>query len=174
MPSHHWWYSAFLPWVEPLATVGALVAASVAAIYAARVYRREVVRDERIERREWQAQASLVAAWLAVGPVRSRSGTSTKFALWVRNASELPVTDVRVEHYLNAPVSGPDVVDMYTVGPARDPVYLVMAVPDAEPNLGVLLEFVDSSGQRWARYPDGTLTALQPNARAIEPTYEGD
>ncbi|MGA8247845.1 MAG: hypothetical protein WB797_13160, partial [Nocardioides sp.] len=62
LPSHHWLWNDLLPWLEPASTAVGVCAAIVAAIYAARVYRRESDRDQRWEDRERRAQAALVSS----------------------------------------------------------------------------------------------------------------
>lgn len=88
-------------WVEAFATLGALVAATAAAIFAARVYILESRRDDRFLKAEHEKQAALIAVWGTLealrvaqdGRIRIKGATSK---LQARNASPLPVTSVTI------------------------------------------------------------------------------
>lgn len=110
-----WWVddrSAFPEWLAAVATFAAFGAAALAARYAADVQRRESNRDRGRSREERRAQAALVAAWherldrdRAEGVLRRVFGVDVP-GIWIRNASPLPVTDVRLRVYAH-PGAGP-------------------------------------------------------------------
>ncbi|MFC7500833.1 hypothetical protein [Nocardioides sp. GCM10030258] len=93
-------------WVAASATVAAFGAAMLAADYAARALGIEQVRDGELLRERRRAQAALVAAWpdkfvpnwqqQQSGPPIAEEGISGAIAM-LRNASEVPVTNVHVD-----------------------------------------------------------------------------
>lgn len=150
-------------WLEALATLGALVAATAAAIFAARVYVLEARRDEHRDQVERSAQASLVAAWggVQLGQLVSPTAVSPgeppapetrgptqpmRLHAWIRNASPLPVYDLWLQIYLRDP-SNEEHIDLV----AEHHVGLV------DPGKGdVELDLVGAKqiGESW--YPDET------------------
>jgi len=175
LPTHEQWYDEILPWVQPLATVLALVAATVAARAAVRAYRLEVRRNAARADEQRAAQASLVAAWpvLLEHQAGQDSGARGVLGYAIRNASDLPVTDVRVtwiedtgadaaplerefEHPLIAPSTGPLLFRVGTPDPASsDPTFL----PD-ETAAVVRLRFRDAANTTWERDTRGWLHAV--------------
>ncbi|WP_243061172.1 hypothetical protein [Nocardioides sp. SR21] len=189
--------SDFPEWLESTATAAALMAALYAARYASRAFDLERDRDERWMQQQRSEQASKIAAWpggLTVGIKASGIKESadvweepdpTKvlgFDLYVRNASDVPVTRVWVDATL--------VVDIRADRPVRIdfPTQLIARVlePSAEatrqyiaaespvdltPYLpgGVAIDtwcevsvtFRDAGGRDWQRLPDGQLILVQ-------------
>lgn len=179
-----WWIagrpdSEWPAWVEAGATVAAVGAAIVAGFYAARAFRLEFTRERRWEEARVTAQASLVAAWWGVDPdpAEPRPGTvGAKLAavygapisrgILLRNASEVPVTEVDVI------VRRPDTrvnIDTINVGllpPGTEPAFqersaevsdLYAAMP-REMTPEVFVYFTDAAGNRWERSPSGALS----------------
>ena len=87
----------WLDYVNTAFTGIGVTAAVAAGFYAARAFGRERARDEQREQDQREAQASLSAAW----QVTPRSGdvrdVLDKTFAFVRNASQLPVTNVALE-----------------------------------------------------------------------------
>ncbi len=175
LPTRETWYGDILPWVEPLGTVLAVVAASVASVFAVAAYRREVRRDEAREQVERSAQASLVAAWpVLFNYDGSRDTGSSGYA--IRNASELPIRDVRIT-WLGGDKDFDPVathIDLPLVPPSVDPLWIrdgqpytllpgEVAVHGADlPSSGrwsslFRLQFRDSADTLWARDREGRL-----------------
>lgn len=168
-------------WFESGATLVGVGAAIVAGFYAARAFLIEQRRERRWDDAQLSAQASLVAAWWGEGPELKRPEPGTVHAaawglmgtpegIWLRNASEVPVTDVDVV------VRRPDLrmeidwINLGVLGPSREPRFqrttksaagLYRALPHGMiPD--VLVFFTDSSGNRWTRTTNG---ALEPSDR---------
>jgi hypothetical protein len=86
-------------WIQALATVAAVVAASVAATMALGALRNEQARDDRFEHEQRGAQASLVAVWpvaFAEPDGSGRVALQLEYGYALRNASELPIWEVDV------------------------------------------------------------------------------
>ncbi|PPI54283.1 hypothetical protein [Rathayibacter toxicus] len=80
-------------WLSAVATIGALVAASWAAVVSRRLFGIESRRDDVATHRERQEQATRIAAWCVrrdIGDEHGRRG------LAVRNVSDSPVFDLEV------------------------------------------------------------------------------
>lgn len=96
-------------WIEAIATVAAFIAAVFAARYAAGAFALERHRESQRLDAERRAQASLVAAWPArfiqymeeqqSGPPKGLDTIAGAEAL-LRNASDLPVTNVHVDFWV--------------------------------------------------------------------------
>jgi hypothetical protein len=175
-PGVGWWSTAAPAWISAIATAGAFIAASIAAVYGARVFGRERIRDDRLERRIMQEQAALVSAWMGtteVEEVRHYAAGHTTIdepylvevpALHVRNASELPVYNFQVMGFGEVEL-GSDanrvVYEASLVPPSGQPQPHVVepvrqgAILMLEQN--VMLAFSDCAGQRWIRNRDGSL-----------------
>ena len=88
-------------WLEGLSTLAAFLAAIVAATYAAGAFQLESERDARLRADRRSSQAAFIAVWGTVNvgliSARLRDTVSEVVAILdVRDASELPVTDVRL------------------------------------------------------------------------------
>jgi hypothetical protein len=75
-------------WATALVTFLGFVAATFAGVVAYRLYQAESARDKLVANANRQAQAALVAAWIAEG---TKGASAGQRVLMVRNASELPV-----------------------------------------------------------------------------------
>ena len=110
-----WWLadspgSDFPAWLSAWATVFGVAAAIVAGFYAARAFRLEFQRERRWEEGQRTAQASLVGAWpgaLKFGSYERTGGiyepdttTIVGVSVYARNASPLPVSEVRITFVL--------------------------------------------------------------------------
>ena len=167
-------------WLMATTSVGALLAAITAAVFAAGALRLELVRDRRLQDERRRSQASLVASW----PTRhfkfdfpdiyaGTSGPTTLQAVQIaiRNASPLPVTDAIVR--ANCEIGGvwhdlPD-TRFAVLPPSDEPVLLWVSfdtpcvvdpsIRDREYNIevGAHLKFRDTSGEVWKRDPLGFL-----------------
>ena len=94
----------FPTWLEAVATTGVLIAAGLAARAAGRLL--TVARDRDCEQREAteRTQAERIAAWRAIVPRDPRGvGLAVGWDAAVRNASELPVYQLHVQHVPIAP-----------------------------------------------------------------------
>lgn len=89
-------------WIEAGATVAAVGAAIVAGFYAARAYGLEHQRERRYEDTQLSAQASLIAAWPGGSGFAGQDGRTffRQVQATLRNASDLPVTDVSVNFHM--------------------------------------------------------------------------
>jgi hypothetical protein len=170
-------------WVSALATVAAFIAAVAAGQTAARLWRIESKRDDERRSRDKQEQALLIAAWYGSKTWRPASvlasgnrmpGPRGEFGVWVRNASQVPVTGVVVR------VIGQDGSALYaqgmgTVPPAADPVF-VPAPRDVHGLLRVQhwecsaeIMFIDAGDQPWTRERSGRLRDGLHGARPSRP-----
>lgn len=179
------WWDAELPatefpaWLEAWATVAAVAAAIVAGLYAARAFGLELERQRRADTDRRAVQASRVAAWpleliydYSIKTEEDGYASRTKIGVRgiivrVRNASDLPIAQVRV--VASAMVTGPSGHTVEVPISTRterhlDPetttdVTLVAGAPDAltpllnqvEPDLRVFLQFTDIVGRSWSR-----------------------
>ncbi|GAA5122698.1 hypothetical protein GCM10023339_41470 [Alloalcanivorax gelatiniphagus] len=177
-----WWIagrptSEWPSWIEAGATVAAVGAAIVAGFYAARAFGLEFQREQRWEESQRSAQASLIGAWPMGFGVASTS-TSPRIGsgrVMIRNASQLPVTQVRVTIFHERDDDDDDVLRMVTtrdVGhlpPSDEPipidfgargfgeVHEVPVVNHQDGRLAVEVWFRDSSGVEWHRTHSGEL-----------------
>lgn len=163
----------------------ALVAAWRAGSIAAELLRVERRREDDRAKREASSQASLVSAWIEVGYERDEFDNPIAvetLTCFVRNASPVPVHDVkviplldrrsktrnngreRIAANLEFPTLPP--TDQPVTKPIRGPdVSLIdSAAEDAQIAARCTIEFTDSSGTRWVRYPNGELT--------VDPAYD--
>ena len=158
-------------WLQAFATFAVFVAAVVAVFFAARAFQIETHRDMQLRWRHITAQSSRVAGWYG------NEGTSgATDGVWLRNTSELPVTEVRASllvagHKVGSvyrPVLPPGEAAVFigqdheTNGNVRDARRKV-GVPDFR--VDVELSFVDSSGYAWRRTREGKL--VEPEERRM-------
>lgn len=161
-----------------LALVAAWRAGNIAAELLRVVRRRE---DDRA-RREAGSQASLVSAWIEVRYELDDPLAVESLTCFVRNASPLPVHDVKViplldvqsgtrngREWIAATLEFPTLppTDQPVTTPIRGPVVSSVngAAEDARIAARCTIEFTDSSGTRWVRYPSGELST--------DPAYDG-
>jgi hypothetical protein len=181
-------WGSIAEWVAALATLAAFIAAVIAARFAARALAIEQDREADRQEGEKRAQAALVSAWIEVEyEVRgdgSRAAVKGLTCL-LRNASAVPVHDVKVIGLLDRRTKEARTrevfrdVELSTLPPSADPVVkeiggpgpggLVAFVDSAARSARIAarctMEFTDSSGRRWVRWPDGQLD--------LDPDYEG-
>ena len=167
-----------LAWFAGGIALLALVAAWRAGSIAAELLRVERRREDDRAKREASWQASLVSAWIEVGYERDEFDhpiAVESLTCFVRNASPLPVHDVkviplldrqsetrngreRIAANLEFPTLPP--TDQPVTTPIRGPVVSLVdsAAEDAQIAARCTIEFTDSSGTRWVRYPSGELS----------------
>jgi hypothetical protein len=173
-------WGSIAEWVAALATVAAFFAAIVAARFAARALKIEQGREADRLDGAIKAQASLVSAWIEVGYEVRADGSraaAESVTCFLRNASELPVHDIKVIGLLDRrtkEVSSRETfrgVELSILPPSKEPIAkdlggphsggLVSFVDSAARAARIAprctLEFTDSSGRRWVRYPSGEL-----------------
>jgi hypothetical protein len=118
-----------------------------------------------------QSQAARVTAWFAMDPQAAVSGP---WGAVIRNASNLPIVDVRVFfHYVAEKWPGGDwepvlrgtpVEKVRVISPQADRFYKIpeqirTMMDQVDDTLYVVsIEFTDAAGNRWERDPRGTLT----------------
>lgn len=178
-------------WLASIATVAAFAAAAVAASYASKVYAIESRREERIDEQDRRAQASLVAAWghspsFRLGDQNEQTGYELPAAItgarvYLRNASEVPVTAVTVTVFVH--LTWPEGYEAYRLGSATVDTLApggapeIVAVPanhrifDLESygvntdratiDINVGLEFRDAAGVLWSRNTRGALLEVR-------------
>lgn len=183
-------------WVEAGATAAAFLAAAVAAVFAAGAFRLESRREQRWEEQQRSAQATLVAAWFEMrADPWSHDGDRDGSMLWLlpssgtnyypsvayRNASDVPVTRVRLELSVAAvdPETGAEsgqsfgVMTRELIPPSSERGYWDLdewMVDKREQLIGeatnagydqtvtrVVLQFSDAAGRRWLRDEIGQL-----------------
>lgn len=167
-----WWNEYFPSWLEAASTFSAFMAASVAAVYAVKVYGRETARDQRLEGQQRRAQAALVSGWIdeddeAEGLYDDYGNLVRRkpSVLYLRNASQAPVTNIEatVTAYQTTIVTlGTDVLP-----PSDSPMKFALerhAPTELEwdGRGGVELAFRDSAGIRWERDLAGSLHEIGP------------
>jgi hypothetical protein len=144
------------------------------------VYKTEKQRDEQARTEAERAQAVRVSGWCAqYSEVRSDgTPTDTRWHVFVRNASELPIYNVEIKFYFPTHVAGGEPATE-SAWVERGQITFSIAVPGAEPtrcplSSGMLrqvgqedanlfrpsLTFTDSAGRHWHRDRSGTLTNL--------------
>lgn len=165
-------------WIAGGIALLALVAAWRAGSIAAELLRVEQRREDDRAKREASSQASLVSAWIEVGYERDELDKPIaveSLTCFVRNASPVPVHDVKViplldrrsktrsgREWIAADLEFPTLppTDQPLTRPIRGPVVSLVdsAAEDAQIAVRCTIEFTDSSGTRWVRYPSGELT----------------
>lgn len=169
-------------WIAALATALAFVAAFFAAQYTKQAYEIEQAREGRALDAIEREQASKVAAWInfTVLEGRDRSVHPKDVNIFVRNASDVPVTGVSVRFYL-VQWRGDELEDERDLGwiavhliPPNPEPHMMQLPPDARAalvkfwnttpglsrDLRVRIRFVDAAGTPWQRHPDGELEKL--------------
>jgi hypothetical protein len=186
-PSHDQWHEDLLPWIEPLATLGAFIAAGIAVVVAWRAYRGDAeetarIRGDQVER-EKRAQAEQVAVWW----VQWSSPNGPKNGMWPAamyvNRSGLPIYNVilRLQH-MNVVTSSRGDYIRATLEPETEPkeigflretsekyrIYNEQSPLPYTPNARVSIEFTDAADRRWLRDFDGQLKPVGENRRGDE------
>jgi hypothetical protein len=157
------------------------LSARIVGLEEAREARSEELERERRRREEREAQADLVAGWLAIDPAASLYGDEglvvARWKMILSNASPLPVYGVRahvvgpgqwdyVRHSEFESVLPPGQTE-YSL-PTMDLLPLTHQGPDGEPvheqegmeDLSMRLWFQDTGGRGWKRDEDGILTLV--------------
>lgn len=165
-------------WIVGGIALLALGAAWRAGSIAAELLRVEQRREDDRAKREASSQASLVSAWIDVAYERDELDNPISvesLTCFVRNSSPVPVHDVKViplldrrsrtrngSEWIAANLEFPTLppTDQPLTRPIRGPVVSVVdsAAEDARIAVRCTIEFTDSSGTRWVRYPNGELT----------------
>ena len=165
-------------WIAGGIALLALAAAWRAGSIAAALLRVERRREDDRAKREASSQAALVSAWIEVGYERDELDNPIaveSLTCFVRNASPLPVHDVKViplldrrsetrtgREWIAANLELPTLppADQPVTTPIRGPVVSLVDSAAEEARIAVrcTIEFTDSSGTRWVRYPSGELS----------------
>jgi hypothetical protein len=131
---------------------------------------------ERVERERHESQAAGVAAWFAWAPCRESITLASDWGATIRNASSLPVFDVRIFFYrIEEPIRGLGWTPV-ACGSATSSVMVLppmgerhvllpkdvrsQAVECNDSVYTVSIWFTDAAGNRWERDPRGALNAL--------------
>lgn len=185
------------PWHLPpnwgdIPTWLATTAATAAGIVAYRVYQIEAHRDRLSEKERRSAQAAKVAAWygsrqrdvtLGIGDsVQTHTVPQPVWGAFLRNASDLPVSDVTVKFYF--PALGADdsaetwnihTITMQVLPPNDTPIHreideIALRAYSEDPKMDafhrVEIEFTDTQGVRWHRDIKGRLKDITDCAGA--------
>lgn len=170
-------------WLEATATIATVVAAVAAAVFAAGAFKLETDREEQFRRDQRKHQAERVAAWFDwEWTERPESGFSRatrirRPVVRVRNASDLPVTEVHVTVRLDEVVLGrmthsllaPDKDYIEVSSEIKDGLENFYAYRDSDEADSADLElepcvdisFTDSGGRRWKRRHGRQLTEVK-------------
>ncbi|MEV5001957.1 hypothetical protein [Nocardioides sp. LML1-1-1.1] len=183
-----WWWAGspradLAQWFAAAATAATLVAAIVAAMFAAGAFSLETAREERYREDQRRHQAERIASWVSLGPLEygMKHVTST-VTLHVRNATDLPVYEVRVDILLVIRIGGTvlthDDFRIFPVVPPgpvttekrqsmsiRMPDIVLNAstderrslIEDSTDEVLVSLSFRDTGNRWWRRTPTGVL-----------------
>lgn len=160
----------------------ATIAATAAGIVAYSVYRIEAQRDRISDAERRSTQAAKIAAWYGSRPqhVTRRIGDSVQtstspepvWGAFLRNASDLPVSDVTVEFHFPSSASDPaetwniHTIEKGTLPPNDTPIHLTideaaLRIYSDDPRVDafhrVEIEFTDTQGVRWHRDVKGRL-----------------
>lgn len=187
---HAWRWGDFPSWITAITTTLVFAAAAVATRVAYRLYKvesgrdlaaaedrrlaaedRKRAEDERAERREAdrRTQANKVAGWLDSRESTRGGGRMREQGAFIRNASDLPILDVKVAFYFAPdPGAGQPWEPTYHGEPAGQlrvippGVDRFIAIPEQTRNLVdevyvVGIEFSDAAGNRWERDGRGAL-----------------
>ena len=102
-------------WINVFLTLIAISAAIYAGIQARGIVRVELKRDKEFERRQKQAQASLISSWTRPA-IRSFSNSPIhcipKIEACVKNNSSQPVFDLRMNWWLSGEIEHTSVIDL--------------------------------------------------------------
>lgn len=182
-----WWLadqptSDWPAWIEAGATVAAVGAAIVAGFYAARAFGLERQRESRWEDGQRSAQASLVAAWPDGDPWVHEAGREFRIyggAALMRNASPLPVSNLRIEFWLvnmhdELPPTHLATTHLSYLPPREEPVRIEVTLGRPPKNgivvgeetsfslqLALEVTFRDAAGVTWRRDLTGRLTTVE-------------
>lgn len=144
-----------------LATSGA----GLAVFFASRAYRAEVARDQRAEAMLAQSQAARIAVWDGESidqRMQNPWGRESLPRIMLRNASDLPVYEVRVFSYRfrwkePAKISPSGEWSVGVLPPTTEPLPR-LAVEDKDADSHVYaIEFRDAAGRVWHRDREGVL-----------------
>lgn len=168
------WVGAAIALGSLVVTVAALIYAKQAATATRTMLNVEADRDRKRDEAEARAQAALVSGWYGLyanHPQETFGPHSDFWGAFVRNASPLPVYDLRAEFFYraeNGMVAGMrGSTDYGTLPPTDTPVYLradlqmLRNVGDERDVFVVAFAFRDSAGRKWRREHDGTLAAVE-------------
>ena len=162
-------------WIGAVATVGALAGAAVAAGIAYRLYRIESTRDQEAANERRRAQATRISGWYGLTTYREDLPRSKSRQFWkatVRNASDLPVYDVRIEFRKTvtrdgAPPEGavPGHKDIPVLPPGTEQ----LDGPDDGRDYSVALRYRDAAGVVWYRDAQGLLAEVENQHQGSRP-----
>lgn len=189
---------SFAAWLEAVSTLAAVLAAMYAGFYAANAWKLEVHREDRWVAQQRSEQASKIAAWPGeprrhfTGEQDELTGASVSdgfegLSVWLRNASDVPVTRVSIDATLVVRAAGTNPVrrevgtqEVALLEPSAEPIEKFVAAPrpvnvDAYRPGNVSIEywfevgvsFRDAGGRDWQRTPDGQLF-VESNANASD------
>lgn len=153
---------ATLPdWITSISSVGALIAAAVAAGFAGALFRVEANRDQQRTVSERRAQASRIGAWVE-HEERAPGMRTWDLLLCLQNSSAQPVYRVVVTVSLDG--EEVDAIQYQALPPSTQPRRVSLGQPSAPPRrpvddtqVEVSLAFTDSAGIAWRRGPAGAL-----------------
>lgn len=175
----------FAAWLEATATIATVVAAVAAAVFAAGAFKLETDREEQFRRDQRKHQAERVAAWFdwewteRPESAYARAARVRRPVVRVRNASDLPVTEVHVTVRLAGSTLGrmthplvPPDQDLIEVNAEikegldefnayRDSADVDLEDLESQPCVDI--SFTDSGGRRWKRHHGGQLTEVRVN-----------
>lgn len=179
-------------WISAIASVGALVAAIVAAVVTIGLLKREAERDRVAADERRAEQANHVAAWYGgdhgIGNLFPARMTRDEVGTYLRNASKSPVYDVVIEYYCpirNVGLSWRGLDTRCKVLPPAEKAYFVGVIDDVARNLStfslaeltVAVMFRDSAGRTWRRDTQGRLSEIDDPQRygreAVPPPERG-
>jgi hypothetical protein len=189
---------SFAAWLEAVSTLAAVLAAMYAGFYAANAWKLEVQREDQWVAQQRSEQASRIAAWPGeprrhfTGQQDELTGESMSdgfegLSVWLRNASDVPVTRVSIDATLVVRAAGTDPVrrevgtqEVALLEPSTEPIEKFVAAPrpvnvntyrpgnvDIEYWFEVSVSFRDAGGRDWQRTPDGQLF-VESDANASE------
>jgi hypothetical protein len=154
-----------------LATLGA----GVAAYFAYGAYRIESARDERQNDLMERDQASRVGVWPEQRDNPETGHPGEAEWIWLRNASELPIHEVRLYSYAfihpdTNTVSPDSVYELGTVGPSDAPLGRLVRIATRESYV-YAVEFRDAAGATWHRDRNGVLAKGAVDDTPFEANY---
>jgi hypothetical protein len=138
---------SFAAWLEAVSTLAAVLAAMYAGFYAANAWKLEVQREDRWVAQQRREQASRIAAWPGeprahfAGEQDELIGESVSdgfegLSVWLRNASDVPVTRISIDATLVVRPAGTNAVrlevgtqEVALLEPSPEPVKKFVAAP---------------------------------------------
>lgn len=158
-------------WIVAASSVLTLVAATVAAAFAARTVQIELDRDDERRRDQISQQASRVVAWAADSSELKHFLTAPRIAdslegplppvvtVFVANRSDLPVTEVRVEVTARTTTALPDGSKVRLFFPVAESSIDVLVPTDANPKVRMIQrpDALEESLPEWASNPTHEL-----------------